>query len=315
MATGSGQSKKKAKHAAAKAVLEKIRAAQTSLHNSALGDKIADCAATSSASSPIAPSSAPALTPVAELAVNFNMDLVLSPQDDGIEGNPIGELQELCMNRRMQPPTYEVCLEEGQPHERRFVIVCTAGSLREEGLGKSKKLAKRQAASKLLRKMQQQPVGDMESGTGANLTAAVLDEDDIAQGLAQRTRDRLTGAATGFLRMHRSLRPREGTKLLWLQSQTSEEATTDLRSQAVSVLEAIGKEQDFDVTFVDIEERSTRGQAHCIVQLATSPVAVCYGVGDSDEDAKSEAAYNALEYLRVMTKPVNEQKTQSEAVE
>ena len=42
-----------------------------------------------------------------ELPANLEKDLV-SPYDDGLTGNPVGELQEVCMNRRMQPPVYEV---------------------------------------------------------------------------------------------------------------------------------------------------------------------------------------------------------------
>ena len=100
---------------------------------------------------------------------NADQMLVASPYDDGIEGNPIGELQasleirkprdiikfdhvlefftlklfnlqELCMNRRLPPPGYEVSLEEGQPHERKFVIVCIVGKSQEAGAGKSKKV-------------------------------------------------------------------------------------------------------------------------------------------------------------------------------
>ena len=45
------------------------------------------------------------------------------------------------MNRRMQPPVYEVSLEEGLPHERNFVINCLVGTkFRESGCGKSKNL-------------------------------------------------------------------------------------------------------------------------------------------------------------------------------
>jgi RISC-loading complex subunit TARBP2 len=110
VATGSGQSKKKAKHSAARAVLERMRHAQS---KAAANDK----------------SSCTALALVtAELAdLDISKTEILSPYDDGIEGNPVGELQELCMNRRMPPPGYDVSLEEGQPHERKFVIVCSVG--------------------------------------------------------------------------------------------------------------------------------------------------------------------------------------------
>ena len=111
VATGCGQSKKKAKHTAAKSMLDKIRR-HTQQHMKSItaagGNEEGGVVAKKMGVMDVMPE-------VAELA---------SPYDDGIEGNPVGDLQEICMNRRMQPPVYEVSLEEGQPHERKFVIVC-----------------------------------------------------------------------------------------------------------------------------------------------------------------------------------------------
>ena len=102
MATGEGQSKKKAKHTAAKSMLDKLIAVnQTS-------------------------TAPPKAAKVVELPKDLDAEL-LSPHDDGINGNPVGELQEMCMNRRLPPPTYEVGMEKGAPHERSFVIVCSVG--------------------------------------------------------------------------------------------------------------------------------------------------------------------------------------------
>ena len=64
VATGCGQSKKKAKHDAAKAILDKLRGAQESGK---------------------APMGQP---PIPDLASK-----ILSPYDDGIQGNPVGTLQ------------------------------------------------------------------------------------------------------------------------------------------------------------------------------------------------------------------------------
>ena len=71
VATGCGQSKKKAKHSAAKAILEKLIGAQNS--------------GKAGAGQPTIP----------DLATE-----ILSPYDDGIQGNPVGVLQEMCMSRR-----------------------------------------------------------------------------------------------------------------------------------------------------------------------------------------------------------------------
>ena len=68
-------------------------------------------------------------------------------------------------------------------------------------------------------------------------------------------------------------------------------------------LQDIGDEQDFTITYVDVEEKSKSDKYHCFVQLATNPVAVCFGIGEkSAKEARVDAARNALEYLRIMTK-------------
>ena len=92
----------------------------------------------------------------------------------------------------MQPPVYEVSIEEGLPHERNFVINCLVGSkFRESGCGKSKKLAKRKAASKMLATLKAQPIivddADHIGGFGGfGGKSLPIDEDELAQGIAQR---------------------------------------------------------------------------------------------------------------------------------
>ncbi|XP_037089722.1 RISC-loading complex subunit TARBP2-like [Pollicipes pollicipes] len=163
VASGLGQSKKKAKHMAARAVLDQLlgqRASAPVVPPLALP---APAPATAAATASPAP---PALPPPAP-------QLVL-PYDDGIPGNPVGQLQELCMSRRWPPPTYELVREEGLPHERTFTIACCIGTNNKEiGVGKSKKIAKRQASSLMLTKRDNSP----EDGV------SIMDNDDdqIAQ--------------------------------------------------------------------------------------------------------------------------------------
>lgn len=70
----------------------------------------------------------------------------------------------------------------------------------------------------------------------------------------------------------------------------------------VQFLQEIALEQQFEATYVDIEEKSLHGHSQCLLQLSTLPVAVCYGCGPTSKDAQSRAAQNALEYLKLMTK-------------
>ena len=83
------------------------------------------------------------------------------------------------MNRRWPPPTYDLSHEEGLPHERSFTIVCVIGKHSETGAGKSKKLAKRQAANKMLVRLKDTPVENDEAFQN-------IDDDELAQGLAHR---------------------------------------------------------------------------------------------------------------------------------
>nr|XP_053630220.1 RISC-loading complex subunit tarbp2-like isoform X3 [Cherax quadricarinatus] len=185
-ANGSGQSKKKAKHAAAKAVLDII------IQGGAAG-----AGGSTTGGAPGAPP---------ELSTQ-----IVSPYDDGIPGNPVGSLQELCMARRWPPPTYDLTSEEGFPHERTFSIACTIGNTKEIGTGKSKKLAKRQAAYKMTQRLKDQPVEQSQ-------VSVLADDDDETISLSS------------------------------------------LSLNFVQMLQDIGQEANFVVTFVDIEELSVTGK-------------------------------------------------------
>jgi len=266
VATGCGQSKKKAKHDAAKAILDKLRGAQESGH---------------------APMGQP---PIPDLASK-----ILSPYDDGIQGNPVGTLQEMCMGRRWPPPTYELNHEEGLPHERMFTIHCVIEDrYTETGTGKSKKLAKRQAANKMIQKLRELPMENEDA-------FANIDEDELAQGLAHRlsqTRESGKGLSHSqqVSKFHKTLKSSQGDVLCSLKELTLKEV-----EDCVTMLEDIGKEQQFEVTFVEVEEESKRGLSQCMVQMSTLPVSVCYGQGEDPEAAKQSAARDALDYLKLMT--------------
>ena len=98
-------------------------------------------------------------------------------------------------------------------------------------------------------------------------------------------------------KFHRNLKSSQGDCLSKLQELSLSEV-----DNCVERLEEIAGEQQFEVTFVDIEEISKRGLHQCMLQMSTLPVSVCYGVGDSVGAAKESAARDALDYLKLMTK-------------
>ncbi|KAH8403359.1 hypothetical protein KR222_011354 [Zaprionus bogoriensis] len=238
-AMGAGRSKKEAKHAAARALIDKL-----------IGVQLESQGNLSSAASNVGCS----ITGGSGGDGNANV----SGSGDGgdkIVGNPIGWLQEMCMQRRWPPPSYETETEVGLPHERLFTIACTILNYREVGKGKSKKVAKRLAAHKMWTRLQETPID------------AAKINDSICSEL-------------------------EGDKTCLKSS----------KIDYIKLLSEIAVENQFEVTYVDIEERTFSGQFQCLVQLSTLPVGVCHGSGSTASEAQRHAAQNALEYLKIMTK-------------
>lgn len=52
--------------------------------------------------------------------------------------------------------------------------------------------------------------------------------------------------------------------------------------------------------YVLTEELSANGQYQCLAELSTSPITVCHGSGISCGNAQSDAAHNALQYLKII---------------
>lgn len=273
VALGTGRSKKEAKHAAAKAVLDKLIGGQSDGMSNSTTPSIPDVQ-------------------------------IVSPYDDKIPGNPIGTLQELCMSRRWPPPSYEMESEEGLPHERQFTIACTIFNHKEIGSGKSKKLAKRQAAHKMWEKLQDSPVEHNNMRMGYN-----EDEDEISQRVSN-VASRFAGLKDSkFCTMnamlnvkvsqfHKNIKCSTGPKLNELKTQPLN--TPDFNF--VKFLQEICVEQEIEVSYIDIEEKSMTGKMQCLIQLSTLPVAVCYGCGHTSKEAQAAAAQNTLEYLKILTK-------------
>jgi len=93
--------------------------------------------------------------------ISYTLFIYSSPRSDSTtvsddqEGNPVGELQELTQKKLWPPPVYEFTTEQGPPHAREFVCTIRLFNLQEQAVGKSKKLAKRNAAKAMLQLIKQ----------------------------------------------------------------------------------------------------------------------------------------------------------------
>lgn len=220
--------------------------------------------------------------------------------DDKVVGNPIGQLQELCMGRKWPPPTYETEMEVGLPHARQFTIACFVLNHHEVGTGKSKKIAKRNAANKMLTKLKDVPIDQslviqMTDEDGNDIKVPVSSYSDLKDAKIATLTNQHSYKVSQF---HKTLKATYGKSLAKLQSTCL--SSPDINY--VQFLQEIASEHQFEVTYVDIEEKSLSGKWQCLVQLSTLPVAVCHGSGGNPQEAQASAARNALEYLKIMTK-------------
>ncbi|XP_064456148.1 RISC-loading complex subunit TARBP2-like isoform X2 [Ornithodoros turicata] len=274
VANATGQSKKKAKHAAARALLEKLLADDgpfSKFRASVLEGLPAMDAADPVKGSPDASKN------------------VASTEEDGIPGNPVGELQERCMKERWRPPYYETVAEEGLPHERTFAISCLVNNFNEIGMGKSKRLAKRQAAHKMIQLLDTIHNGELN---GDDQPEKVGNDTSLAGG----------GGLLREAKCYMGLKEQNINTLTPRHSQQVQQPLTTAGMDYVGLLKEISEEQTFEVTYVPLEELSTEGKHCCLVQLTAMPLAVCLGEGPNPERAKQYAARAALEYLKIMTK-------------
>lgn len=281
-ASGNGQTKKQAKQAAAKSMLDILdgRAPSGGDANAAAAKPAADGAngeADKDGAKAVENGKKPAAPQV---------------------GNKIGMLQEFCVTKGLPMPVYEVQHVGGQPHQRIFTIGVKVGSLALTGEGTSKKESKREAATKMYDKLKELGQGALPMINGGNVKlepGSHPDNSDFKslETLSGKGRDQI-GKFFGELSVNKN------SVMASLHRAAS--VATAAGPNYVKFLKDLAEEQKFAVTYVELDEPVEGGGVMSLAQISSMPVAVCNGIGPSAEAANNEAAKSALLYLKMMTK-------------
>nr|XP_022307308.1 RISC-loading complex subunit tarbp2-like [Crassostrea virginica] len=272
IATGKGTSKKKAKHGAALAALQQV----LGLGEGQTQEQL----------------------PMEEGQQSGNT------LDGDVPGNPVGELQEFTQKKLIKPPVYEFANEDGPPHNREFVCTVKLGKFTEKGSGRSKKTAKRSAASAMLAHIK----NITQDGEEETKIEDSEEEDDIPLN-ASEIRSSYTTLKEGKVKLPIPS-PQQNMEIQQFYQRIKNNYKVKVNSRLSSapatnycqMLQEVSEVQRFEVSYLDIAEVSSKGQRQCLVQLSTLPIAVCHGTGQTVDEAHAHAAHNALQYLKLMTK-------------
>ncbi|CAI9559858.1 unnamed protein product [Staurois parvus] len=175
----------------------------------------------------------------------------------------------------------------GEHKEKKMLNLILPPNLRT-GSGTSKKLAKRNAAAKMLLQIHRVPTEHRESGEPEP------EEDQFSMCTGGGKMD--GGRGRGVACTWDSLRNSAGEKILHLRSHP----LTILSSGFCSLLQDLSEEQSFQISYLDIDECSLSGLYQCLIELSTQPTTVCHGSAATRESARANAAHNALQYLKIM---------------
>ncbi|XP_053312177.1 RISC-loading complex subunit TARBP2 isoform X2 [Spea bombifrons] len=280
--TGQGPSKKAAKHKAAEVAMTLLRGEHmlgaTDEENSAMFsvESPSEQKEITELSSPALPSRTPTV----------DIKPPLTAQQS--ECNPVGALQELVVQKGWRLPEYTVTQESGPAHRKEFTMTCRVERFLEIGSGTSKKLAKRNAAAKMLLQIHKVPPEHRDTGD-------VEPEEDqfcMSTGGSKLDGSRGRGGSCTW----DSLRNSTGEKILHLKNHP----LNLLNSAFCSLLQDLSEEQSFVISYLDIDEPSLSGKYQCLVELSTQPTTVCHGSATSRDAARANAAHNALQYLKIM---------------
>lgn len=219
--------------------------------------------------------------------MGFEIDSPESVEQEGSislpnQNNPVGQLQELTQKKLLPLPTYEFEMTPGPPGVREFTCTIHLLKLTQTGVGKSKKLAKREAAIAMLDQLKVDDLADQLDEALKSLT----DEFSIPQSDIRSAYQVL----------------KEGKKPSIRGTPPGSYTITKPPKQVPTycdLLQELADELKFEVTYVDLPEPTCAGLNQCIVQLSTMPVAVCHGCGRSVDESHASAALHTLLYLGI----------------
>lgn len=207
----------------------------------------------------------------------------LSVTENQAESNPIGDLLEITQKCSLRPPVFEFGEEEGPAHNKQFTCFIKFGDLTETGTGRTKKLAKRNAATKLLVSLK---------SNASFLKDNQADKVESKFQFLSNAKDSKANKKNGvdFARLKQSTNQ---TINKLFNNTLKEEELKKL------TFEQIAKEENFEYNYYQVPKNKA-GLQQVLLQIQIVPSTVVSGIGINVEEALDNAAYNALNLIKLL---------------
>lgn len=203
--------------------------------------------------------------------------------------NPVGTLLELTQKYSLRPPAFTFTVEDAEPHNTKFICHTKFGEFTEEtGTGRSKKIAKRNAALKLINKLKNsQDFKDLKlEKTNAELT-------ELTSGAKDKNKK---SGANVFSMLKSSSKPTIVT-LLEKSTNPSDNLTDEALTKETFV--QLAKEENLVYNFFNLGKNKA-GLHQILLQIKSNPCLVMNGRGITWNEALSDASYNVLSLIKLL---------------
>ncbi|CAF1516500.1 unnamed protein product, partial [Didymodactylos carnosus] len=242
--------------------------------------------------------------------------------DDGTSGNPVGQLQELTQKNWIRPPEYHYSDQDGTiPNVKTYICRAKVAHYVEEGVGLSKKIAKRLAAHNLLEKLEELSTEEKKALLNR---AEGHSEQEYSQVHQRFRRSRRKPNATNVSRTNPNVRTNNFNSGLTRTNRVYEKNSFQMLKNsdlplikqllsdeyrecpnAYRMLAHLAKEQNFHFTFIELPCIDSLFQV--LLEIRLIPVSVFHGYGASLDIAQERAAFFSLNYIRCLSRQAHQQ--------
>ncbi|XP_026823259.1 interferon-inducible double-stranded RNA-dependent protein kinase activator A homolog isoform X2 [Rhopalosiphum maidis] len=222
---------------------------------------------------------------------------VVSPFDNNIKVNAVGQLNDICSNNKLGLPEFNLVREEGQAHAKLFTMSCHVAKMVETATHKTKKQAKHLAAVQMVNKLMSIDKSlVMEGASQVSDSKRVLEQVEIIKSELSKKSMPMDEHITNYHMLFKTFEWTESDTLIKIINQYHKNNDLELL-EPFNILYKVVTESGMCLTSIPIDEEfvDLTHNSYCILAIENVYPNV-YGAGEADtiEKAKCIAAKQLL---------------------